>query len=152
MAPKRWEGKEVATSTTEGPSPPPVIERPIAGRDLSLLFRDFHLFFKANSWLFHDESRTIHCDPVISGSSNPLISLDFLIGNLRTEGVSSRSFYAKLTVRRFTSCRMIGCEANPQSVAEKDLNALKIIFRQQYLSDEVSPWSFVAFCCPRSNF
>ena len=34
---------------------------------------------------------------------------------------------------------MIGCEANPQSVAEKDLNALKIIFRQQYLSDEVTP-------------
>ena len=81
----------------------------------------------------------IHCDLVISGSSSPLISLDFLVGNLRTEGVSSRSFYAKLTVRRFTSCRMIGCEANPQSVAEKDLNALKIIFRQQYLSEEVSP-------------
>ena len=34
---------------------------------------------------------------------------------------------------------MIGCEANLWSVTEKDLNALKIIFRQQYLSDEVSP-------------
>ena len=46
MAPKRRAGKVVATSTTEGPSPPPVIERPIAGRDLSLLLRDFHLFLK----------------------------------------------------------------------------------------------------------
>ena len=86
MAPKRQAGKEVATSTTEGPSPPPVIEQPIAGRDLSLLFKEFHLFFKANSWLFHDESRMIHCGPVISGSSSPLISLDFSVGNLRTEG------------------------------------------------------------------
>ena len=40
MAPKRRAGKEVATSAAEGPSPPPVIERPIAGRDLSLSIRD----------------------------------------------------------------------------------------------------------------
>jgi len=71
MAPKRRAGKEVATSTTEGPSPPPVIERPIAGRDLSLLIRDFHLSFKANFWLSFDESRAINHDLVILGSSIP---------------------------------------------------------------------------------
>jgi len=59
MAPKRRAEKEVATSTTEGSSPPPVIERPIASRDLSLLIRDFHLSFKANFWLSSDESRMI---------------------------------------------------------------------------------------------
>jgi len=69
MAPKRQAGKEVATSTTEGPSPPPVIERPIAGRDFSLLIRDFHLSFKADFWLTSDEPRTINHDLVILGSS-----------------------------------------------------------------------------------
>jgi len=71
MAPKRRAGKEVAISTTEGPSPPSVIERPIAGRDLSLLFRDFHLSFKANFWLSFDEPITINHDLVILGSSIP---------------------------------------------------------------------------------
>ena len=55
MAPKRRAGKEVATSTTEGPSPLPVIERPIAGRDLSLLIRDCRLPFKADFWLSLDK-------------------------------------------------------------------------------------------------
>jgi len=44
MAPKRRAGKEVATSATEGPSPPPVIERPIAGKELSLLIREKLIF------------------------------------------------------------------------------------------------------------
>ena len=69
MAPKRRAGKEVATSAMEGPYPPPVIERPIAGRDLSLLIRDFHLSFKADFWLSLDESKTINHDLVILGSS-----------------------------------------------------------------------------------
>ena len=34
---------------------------------------------------------------------------------------------------------MIGCEANLWSVTEKDLSALKIIFRQQYLSMKFAP-------------
>ena len=46
MAPKRRAAKEAATSATKGPLPPPVIERLIAGRDLSLLLRDFYLFSK----------------------------------------------------------------------------------------------------------
>ena len=70
MAPKRRAGKEVATSATEGPSPP-VNERPIAGRDLSLLIRDCHLSFKADFWLSLDESRTINHDLVILGSLIP---------------------------------------------------------------------------------
>ena len=71
MAPKRRVGKEVATSATEGPSPPPVIERPIAGRDLSLLIRDFHLSFKANFWLSSDESRAINYDLMFLGNLVP---------------------------------------------------------------------------------
>ena len=71
MAPKRRAGKEVATSAAEGPSPPPVIERPIPGRDLSLLIRDFPLSFKANFWLSFDEPRTINYDLVILESSIP---------------------------------------------------------------------------------
>ena len=85
MAPKRREGKEVAISTTEGPSPPPVIEQPIAGRDFSLLIRDFHFSFKADFWLSSDEPRAINHDLVILGSWIPWISLDFLTGNLRIE-------------------------------------------------------------------
>ena len=57
MAPKRRAGKEVATSAAEGPSPPPVIERPIAGRDLSLSIRDCRLSFKADVWLSLDEPK-----------------------------------------------------------------------------------------------
>ena len=71
MAPKRRAGKEVATSTTEGPSPPPVIEQPIASRDLSLLIRDFHLSFKVDFWLSSDVPRTINHDLVILRSSIP---------------------------------------------------------------------------------
>ena len=48
--------KEVAISATEGPSPP-VIERPIAGRDLSLLIKDCRLSFKADFWLSLDEPK-----------------------------------------------------------------------------------------------
>ena len=71
MAPKRRAVKEAATSTTEGPSPPSIIDRPIAGRALSLLFRDFYLSFKVNFWLSSDESRAINHDLVILGSSIP---------------------------------------------------------------------------------
>jgi len=56
MAPKRRAGKEVATSAVEGPSPPPVIERPIAGKGLPILIRDCHFSFKADVWLSLDES------------------------------------------------------------------------------------------------
>ena len=80
---------------------------------------------------------------MISGSSSPLISLDFLIGNLRLEGVSSPSFYAKLSLRRFTSC-MIGCKVSLRSAVGKGLNALEIIFKQQYSSGEVSSWGSFA--------
>jgi len=83
MAPKRGAGKEVATFKMEGPSPPLVIKRPIAGRDFSLLVRVFFIsLFGANFWLFHDESRTIHCDLVISGSSSPLIFFGDFLGDL----------------------------------------------------------------------
>jgi len=57
MAPKRRAGKEVATSAAEGPSPPLVIERPIAGRELSLLIRDCRLSLKADVWLSLDEPK-----------------------------------------------------------------------------------------------
>ena len=57
MAPKRRAGKEAATSATEGPSPPLVIERPIAGRKLSLSIRDYRLSFKADVWLSLDEPK-----------------------------------------------------------------------------------------------
>jgi len=73
MAPKRRAGKEAATSAMEAPSPSLVIERPIAGREFSLLFRDFSSLFEAIYWLFHGESGVIHHDPVISGSRSPLI-------------------------------------------------------------------------------
>ena len=48
---------KVATSAAEGPSPPPVIERPIVGRDLSLLIRDCRLSFKADFWLSLDKPK-----------------------------------------------------------------------------------------------
>ena len=57
MAPKRRVGKEVATSAAEGPSPPPVIERPIVGRELSLSIRDCRLSLKASFWLTLDEPK-----------------------------------------------------------------------------------------------
>ena len=57
MAPKIRAGKEVATSAAEGPSPPPIVERPIAGRELSLSIRDCSLSLKADVWLSLDESK-----------------------------------------------------------------------------------------------
>jgi len=48
MAPKRRAGKEAATSTTEAPSPPPVIERPIAGSDFYLFLKPFTGYFMVN--------------------------------------------------------------------------------------------------------
>jgi len=57
MAPKRRAGKEVATSVAEVSSPPSVIERPIAGRKLSLSIRDCRLSFKADVWLSLDEPK-----------------------------------------------------------------------------------------------
>ena len=57
MAPKRRAGKEVATSAAEDPSPPPVIERPIAGRELFLLIRDCRLSLKVDVWLSLDEPK-----------------------------------------------------------------------------------------------
>jgi len=71
MAPKSRAGKEVATSAKGGPSPPPVIERPIAGRKLSLLIRDCHLSFKADSWLSLNESRAINYTLMLLGNLVP---------------------------------------------------------------------------------
>ena len=71
MAPKRRAGKEVAISVAEGPSPPPVIERPIASRKLSLLIRDCRFSFKADVWLSLDESKTINHDLLLLGNSIP---------------------------------------------------------------------------------
>jgi len=45
MAPKRRAGKEVATSAAEG-VPPPVIERPVAGKELSDLIREWSPSFE----------------------------------------------------------------------------------------------------------
>jgi len=70
MAPKRRAGKEVATSAAEGPSPPPV-EQPIAGRELSLLIRDCHLSFEADSWLSLNESRAIDYNLILLGNLVP---------------------------------------------------------------------------------
>ena len=73
MAPKRRAGKEAATSATEGPPPPSVIERPIVGRDFSLLLRDFHLFLKPISGYF------------MMNFLGDLIPLNFSTENLGTE-------------------------------------------------------------------
>ena len=64
MAPKRRAGKEVATSAAEGPSPLPVIERPVAGKGLPLLIR-------ADIWLSLDESRAIEHDLLLLGNPFP---------------------------------------------------------------------------------
>ena len=64
MAPKRRAGKEVATSAAEGPSPPPVIERPIIGKGLPILIR-------VDIWLSLDESRTIEHDLLLLGNPFP---------------------------------------------------------------------------------
>ena len=71
----------------EGPSPPPVIERPIAGRELFLSIRDCRLSFKADVWLSLDEpkKKMITYDLMLLGNLVPWISLDFLIKNPRTE-------------------------------------------------------------------
>ena len=61
----------MATSAAEGPAPPLVIERPIAGKGLSLLIRDCRLYFKADIWLSLDESRTIEYDLLLLGNPFP---------------------------------------------------------------------------------
>ena len=60
------------TSTTEAPSPPPIIERPIAGREFSF-FVDILVSFLSHLLDIFGESRVIHYDPVISGNYTPLI-------------------------------------------------------------------------------
>ena len=93
MAPKRRAGKEVATSVTEGHSPPPVIERPIAGKGLPILIRDCRLSFKADIWLSLDEPKNDQIMICYSlGNSVPWISLAFLNGSPRTE-----EFFFKLS-------------------------------------------------------
>ena len=75
----------MATSATEGPPPPSVIERPIAGKRFPILIRDCHLSFKADVWLSLDESRMIEHDLILLGNPFPCISLIFSDGDLRTE-------------------------------------------------------------------
>ena len=69
MDPKRRAKKEVATSAAEGPSPPPIVERPIDGRELSLSIRDCRLSFKADVWLSLDEpKKMINYDLMLLGN------------------------------------------------------------------------------------
>ena len=56
----------MTTSAAEGPSPPPLNKRPIAGKGLPLLIRDGRLSFKADIWLSLDEPRKIEHDLILS--------------------------------------------------------------------------------------
>ena len=98
MAPKRRAEKELATSATEGSSPPPVIERPITGKGLPLLIR-------ADIWLSLDESRMIEHDLILLGNPFPCISLIFSDGDLRTEQFLSKLLYEAIAWAVFVLLR-----------------------------------------------
>ena len=72
MAPKQCPGKEVATFATAAP-PPPVIERPIAGRVFP--FSETINLFRSQFWLFYGEFIVIHQNPMILGSQTPSNSI-----------------------------------------------------------------------------
>ena len=78
-APKQRAGKKVTTSAMT-PSPPPTIERPIAGRGFSLFLEIFFISFEAKFWLSHCESTAIHHGLVISRNRTLLI---LILANFR---------------------------------------------------------------------
>jgi len=104
MVPKRRAGKKAATSATEGPPPPPLLLSALLRVGIFPFFSEIFIFCEANFWLSHDESRMIHCDPVISGSSTPLIFFADFLGDLvplyfSTENLGTEWFLLQASVR-----------------------------------------------------